>query len=248
MIDISTQYQDLPLSNFPDSNDVFKTYLDILASDGPIIKDYINAVNSGNQDLANQILRTIPSVYQKLITAQDLNQAMQAILALERFYGTDVQPYIENKQSEWQLVVDRLKYIGIFDIGTQYEKNNIVLYSVNGVPYLFIAISKPPVGTVPTNQESWRQLTIQGIQGDSGSGLSFRGEYNPSVQYSVNNAVVYGGALYANIQASQGIEPTNSTYWKRVLRIAPVTYPISDIEPVGQETGDLWFDTSVTIA
>ena len=79
----------------------------MLASDGPLVKQYMDAMNSGNQTLANQIFSQIPSASQKIIQAVDLNKMTQAIQAVERFYKTDVQPVIEEKQTAWINEIER---------------------------------------------------------------------------------------------------------------------------------------------
>ena len=89
---MSTQYPDLTLTNFPNSLDQFMTFLNIVATDGPLIEQYHSAMQAGNTTLANQILTQIPSYTQKLLTATDLNTLSQAMLAIERFYLTDIEP------------------------------------------------------------------------------------------------------------------------------------------------------------
>ena len=91
-------YPDLPLTNFPGELDSFITFLDMVASDGPLIHQYMQAVESGNQAVANDILATIPQATQKIIKAVDLNKLSQAVQALERFYKSDIQPYVDKKQ------------------------------------------------------------------------------------------------------------------------------------------------------
>ena len=238
-------YNDLPLTNFPSGVDQFMTFLNIVASDGPLIAQYQAAMEAGNQTLAEQILAQIPSASQKIIKATDLNKLTQAMLALERFYQTDIQPYVENKQESWLSVINQFSYQGVWSSGTSYEVNNFVSYTVSGLTLLYVATATPPVGTLPTNQQYWRLLTIQGQQGQSGGGLSYRQEWNVSTQYQVNNAVTYDGALWMALQASQGREPSsNPQYWKLVMSLEATTYPIQPTQPTAQTLGALWFNTS----
>ena len=241
---MSATYTDLTLTNFPDSLDTFLTYLNIVASDGPLIQQYIDALEAGNQTQANQILAQIPSASQKIIKATDLNKLTQAMLAVERFYQTDIQPYVENKQEEWLNVINQFSYKGAWSSGTAYLTNNMVSYVVNGVTLLYLATATPPVGTLPTNQTYWRLLTIQGQQGPSGVGLSYRQEWNVSTSYQTNNAVTYDGALWMALQPSTAIQPgTNDQYWRLILSMEATTYPIQDTVPVAQANGELWFNT-----
>ena len=241
---MSTLYQDLPLTNFPNSLDTFTQWLNIVSSDGPLVQQYLAAMNAGNQTLANQILTQIPSSNQKIITATSLNKLSQAMLAIERFYNTDIEPYIEEQQESWLNTINQFSYQGAWSNGTAYVKNNIVSYITGGLTLLFIATSNPPTGTVPTNTTYWRVLTIQGQQGPSGEGLSYRQEWNSSTQYNVNDAVTYDGILWMALQANQNIQPgTNPSYWQSVITLEATTYPIQDTEPIDASAGSLWFNT-----
>lgn len=237
-------YPDLPLTDFPQNEDQFTTWLDITASDGPLILQYQNALQAGNITLANQILSQIPSGTQKLIKAVDLNKYSEAILALERFYNGDIQPYIESKQQSWTNTINQFRYRGTWSSGTTYQVNNLVSYTTSDITLIYIATSTPPRGTVPTNTRYWRPMTIRGPQGNSGVGLSYRQEWNVSTQYQINDAVTYDGVLWAALQNNKSIQPgTNSSIWKSIITFETATYPIQDTEPQGLVEGDLWFNT-----
>lgn len=244
---MSVLYPDLPLTVFPSSGiDSFTTWLDIIASDGALVLQYQQAMQTGNTVLANQILAQIPSASQKIIKATDLNKMTQAILAVERFYKTDVEPYIQEQQTNWLETIQRFSYKGEWASGTTYEVNNFVSYTVLGATLIYLATSNPPVGTPPTNTNYWRLLSIQGQQGPSGEGVSYRQEWNSSTQYYTDDTVTYGGALWIATQDSQGQTPqSGSQYWQLVMSLGLTTYPIQDSEPTGQEVGGLWFNTQV---
>lgn len=238
-------YSDLPLTNFPSSLDQFMTFLNVVASDGPLIAQYQAAMEAGNQTQANQILAQIPQGTQKIITATDLNTLSQAMLAIERFYLTDIKPYITQQQQNWLTVINQFSYQGVWESGTSYVVNNLVSYTVSGLNLVYIATSTPPVGTAPTNTQYWRLLTIQGQQGASGEGLSYRQEWNSSTQYATNDAVTYDGALWMALQASQNRLPdANPQYWQLVMNLETVTYPIQDTVPTNLQVDGLWFNTS----
>lgn len=242
---MSTTYPDLSLTVFPDGGiDSFTTWLNVTAQDGPLIQQYITAMNAGNQAQANQILSQISSGSQKIIKATDLNKLTQAILAVERFYSVDIKPYVQNKQEEWLNIINQFSYVGTWSNGTAYVQNNIVSYIVSGVTLLFIATSNPPTGTVPTNTQYWRPLSVQGTPGESGPGLSYRQEWNSSTPYSVNDCVTYSSAVWMALQANKNIIPgQNESYWKNIISFGATAYPIQDTEPTGQAAGGLWFNT-----
>ena len=237
-------YNDLPLTNFPSSVDQFLTFLNITATDGPLIAQYQTALQSGNTTLANQILAQIPSGTQKIIKATDLNKLTQAILAVERFYKTDIEPYVEDKQAEWLSIINQFTYKGTWSTGTSYQVNNLVTYTTSGLTLVYLATSTPPVGTVPTNTQYWRLLTIQGQPGSSGAGLSYRQEWNVSTQYQINDAVTYDGTIWMSLQSNTGVQPgTNQSIWRQIISLETAAYPIQPTEPQGLQQGDLWFNT-----
>ena len=77
---MSILYPDLSNTTFPNSKDTFKQFLDIVISDGNLIKQYQAAVQAGNSSLATQILQQIPAYTQKVLTATDLNKFVDANL------------------------------------------------------------------------------------------------------------------------------------------------------------------------
>lgn len=242
---MSTKYPDLSLTNFPNSLDQFTTFLNIVSSDGPLIGQYQSAMQNGDTTLANQILTQIPQATQKIITAVDLNTLSQAMLAIERFYLNDIEPYIDNLHQSWLNTIQQFSYKGVWQSGTSYVTNNLVSYTTSGLNFVYIALSNVPIGISPTNQTYWRLLTIQGQQGASGEGLSYRQEWNSSTQYETNDAVTYDGALWMALQASQNRFPdTNPQYWQLVMNLKTVTYPIQDTVPTNLQVDGLWFNTS----
>lgn len=242
---MSVQYPDLALTNFPNSLDQFTTWLNIVATDGPLIAQYQSAMEAGNTTQANQILAKIPQGTQKIITAVSLNTLSQAMLAIERFYLTDIEPYINNLQESWTNTIQQFSYQGTWENGTSYATNNMVSYTVSGVNLIYIATKNPPVGTAPTNTQYWRLLTIQGQQGVSGTGLSYRQEWDSGTSYFVNDAVTYDGAIWMALQANQNRLPDSSPqYWQIVMDIDTATYPIQDTVPTNLQVDGLWFNTS----
>lgn len=243
---ISTLYQDLPLTVFPSEGiDTFVQYLNITVQDAPYVEQYVEAMNVGNQTLANQILQQIPSATQKIIQSADLNQMTQAILALERFYGTDVEGYIQTQQEDWEATINQFEYKGTWASGSSYVQNNIVDYTVSGLKLLYIALSNVPSGTLPTNTTYWRQLTVQGATGLTGDGLSYRGEWNNTSTYAVNDAVTRDNAIYMATVANTNRDPvSNPDYWQVVVPFQTTTYPIQAEQPTNQNVNELWFNTS----
>ena len=240
---MSTKYPALPFTTFPDSIQNFVTMQDILAADGSAVKNFQDAIEAGNIALAQQYYATINNADAKFIDAKKMNALFQTCVALQQFYTTDVQPYVSTKQSEWQSIIDLFNYTGAFSATTQYYPNNwvSVAQSDNDV-VLYICIVQPPIGTQPTNMTYWRQFTIRGVQGVSGDGMSFRGQWQVAEQYKADDIVAYSNAVWAATQVSTGQSPFDgSAYWQLVYQATPTIYPVQASQPIGQSTGDLWF-------
>ena len=242
---MSTKYPDLSLTNFPNSLDQFTTFLNIVSSDGPLIGQYQSAMQNGDTVLANQILTQIPQATQKIITAVDLNTLSQAMLAIERFYLSDIEPYIDNLQQSWLNTIQQFSYKGVWQSGTSYVTNNLVSYTISGLNFVYIALSNVPIGISPTNQTYWRLLTIQGEQGASGIGLPYRQEWDSSVNYFENDCVTYEGIVWRALQANQNQVPTqNSQYWEIIMNLSYTSYPVQPTQPSNLQARGLWFNTN----
>lgn len=242
---MSTTYPDLPLTQFPGSVDQFKTFLDVTASDGPYIQQYIQALQQNDLQTAQTVLAKIPAASQKLVQAMDLNQLIQAMMAVERFYSTDIYPYIKTQQQNWQAIVNQFSYISAWTPNTTYDINNMVSYSSGGSNLIYIAIDDVPVNVQPTNTQYWRQMTIQGESGGTGPGLSYLQDWNSSTQYVKNNAVTYDGAIWMALKTNTGTQPgTSSSTWQRIISFTNGIYPVQATQPSGLGNGQLWFNTS----
>ena len=99
---MSTLYPDLPFTAWPDATQTFVTMQNILASDGDNVKGFQEAMEAGNTALAQHYYANITNADTKFIDAIKMNTLFQTCVALQRFYKTDIQPYITSKQAEWQ--------------------------------------------------------------------------------------------------------------------------------------------------
>lgn len=239
---MSLTYNDLPLTSFPDSNDIFMQSLNITAMDAPLVKQYFTAVQNSDFVTAQAVFAQIPQGSQKILTAQGLNKFNQALMALERFYGTDIETYINSKQVEWESIIENFSYQGIYNPTEQYQLNNYVSYTLSGVTNLYIATSQPPIGSVPSNTLYWRVLSINGARGLSGVGMSFIGDWVSTNTYSLNDCVNYDDALWGCIQGNVNQTPyEGSPYWQLIYIDGVTVYPVTQIQPAVQEDGALWF-------
>lgn len=233
-------------SNFPNSLDNIPQFLDITQSDVILVGKVQESIRNGDLASANNYLLQIQDYDKKIVNAVRLNKLRDAILALEQFYKTDFTSYIEEKQKEWQLEIDKFTYVGDWDANRLYSKNNIVRFNNNGNLLLYLCIlNTVTINTFPTNTKYWIDLTKQGKRGESGlDGVNFAFEWDSSFDYQVNTIVSHNGGWWISTKPSQNVIPIEgSEYWELVLYAPQPVFPIQPNKPSGQGEGELWFET-----
>lgn len=246
---MSQTYPAWPETVFPDNLDEFKQFVDILASDGPTIQKYLQAMYVGNQALASQYLSQIPNSAQKIVTANDLNKMVQAIKALEQFYRSDIQDTIGTLQDEWEATINRFSYQGVWTSNVSYYKNNLVSYSIGGIQYVFLSLKDNNKAVTPslTNNQNWAVMTVQGEKGDPGASFPYAGDWVATSEYGYDDVVTYDGALYRAILPNQNVVPSSTpATWTKIMELEQYTIPIGPTKPSNMVSGSLWFDTSTT--
>ena len=239
---MSTTYQSLQFTTFPDDIQSFVTMLNMSVEDGAAVTGYQQAMQAGNNTLARQYYSQITNANQKFIDATKMNTLMDTCVALQNFYLTDIQPYIDNLQTTWADRVDQFNYVGDYSASTLYAVNNFVTYTTSGVRDVYICIKVPPIGTAPTNTTYWRELSIQGLQGPSGENLSFRYAWDSGEVYYPEDVVVYDNVVWGClVQNSNQTPQSGSTYWRSIYSPQQVVYPFSTQEPTNMQEGYLWF-------
>ena len=232
-------YGDLYYTNFPENIDSFEYFSDPSVNDVPIIKQYQSYFNSGNLTDAGKLLEDNPSLQNKIINANNLNKLVDSIKAIQRLYRDDLQTYL----------MELVSYKGEYSTKTVYSKYDIVLY--NGFSYMATSLNCP-MGTLPTNQDYFIQLTLKGDQGPSGFGLSPRGSWSNNTQYYTDDLVAYNNVLWAANQDNINSRPNdNSTVWYAVLSLNIILSEIkianSEIDDVINGTAEFSDDKTGTI-
>ena len=239
---MSNTYPSLQFTTFPEQVQTFVTMLNMAIADGPAIKGYQQAIQNGNNALAQQYYAQITNADQKFIDATKMNKLMDTCVALQKFYLTDIQPYVGNLQTEWTNRIEQFNYLGDYSASTLYAVNNFVTYTASGVRNVYICVKVPPIGTAPTNTTYWRKLSIQGLQGPSGENLSFRYAWDSGEIYYPEDVVVYDNVVWGClIQNSNQTPQSGSTYWYSIYSPQQVVYPFSAQEPTNMQAGFLWF-------
>lgn len=241
---MSALYPDLDFTNYPGELDNITLKSNITnATDAQLVAQIQASILAGDFANASAILNANPQLNGKIFNANDYNQIRDAILALERFYNSDIKNYITEKQATWFAEVDKFNYKGVYSPTTQYYKNNMVDYTTTEGTFLYLCIQQPDTGIAPTNTNYWRILTLRGERGLSGEGLSFAWVWDSTMEYNVNDVVVYGNKWWVSTQVNRGQQPANgSAYWTEILTALPaIQIPVTEIQPTDQIIGDQWY-------
>lgn len=243
---MSTTYTDLTYTTFPDSPQTFVEMTDVNSSDGALLTQYQTAMQAGDFATARAALAQIPNVNNKIIDSVKMNTLFDTCIALERFYNSDIQPYVAQKQAQWEAIVntftDNFEYVGVYTQGTSYLQNNLVSTTDADTGYgnIYIAVQN---NTAPlSDATSWRLLTVQGTQGPSGTGLTFMGAWDNTQTYGTNDVVAYDDSLWLSLQSNTNQTPmAGSAYWANYGAFQMSNIIVAEDEPASQATGDFWF-------
>lgn len=225
---MSTTYTDLTETKFPNAVDDLSRMSDLASSDLTLVNQYYTYYNAGNLTAAAQLLADNPTLINKLFNAAKFNILRDALIALERFYLSDVQTYINSTKqslqteigevkSDFQAELDEFTALGEYNASTQYVKHNIVTKDGNG--YICIDNVKGIAPGTTSGAGYWQKIVAKGDKGDSGIGLSFRGQYSSTVSYTKDDCVTDGVSIWAALKASTGQALAEGEYWTLVMQI-----------------------------
>lgn len=241
---MSDFYTDLTLTNFPDSDDNFVSMLDMVSGDLTLVNQFRAYILAGDFASADSVLSSITNSSQKLLRAENINAWQESLEAMQRLYRDDYENFTEEKETEWEALVNNLIYLGSYSGATTYKKNNMV-YCVSGdlaTSSTYIAIQDVPIGTIPTNTTYWRKFTVQGVSGTAPISLTYLGLWKPNLAYSKNNLVLYDGRLWTGTSVSAVYTPPpkeGATYCLLNLDFSPLNFNVEYSEPE-YKTGGLW--------
>lgn len=214
---MSKTYTDLPETQFPDAIDELSRMSDLTSGDIPLVNEYYAYYNAGNMTAAAQLLANNPSLLSKLFNAAKFNILRDALIALQRFYMSDVQTYIDStRQSLEDEIMDRTTY-DEYDPQHVYKKSEYAMYNGN----LYVASKNGIVGQAPTGEtdENWILISYKGEQGVSGTGLSFCGMYSSGATYYKDDCVSDGYRIWAALKECKGQPLAEGEYWTLVVSI-----------------------------
>ena len=227
---LSTSWDDLPYSKYPSVLDTPVLMSDITSDDLPLVNQYEAYLAANNFAAAAKIITDNPGLDSKLFNAAKLNRVDNRTIAMERTINNLLEDFM----------ISRLTYIAEYSADTTYEKTNIV--SFNGEGFMCrVDGTKGVAPTQHTTTTNWAVIAKQGIQGASGTGLAPRGEWNSTTQYYANDCAAHNNALWQCITGNTNSEPTSSNAnWLQLLSNSNLVVT-SSAQPVGQSSGNLWF-------
>ena len=103
---MSTTYTDLTETQFPDKVDDLSRMSDLTTSDLTLVNQYYTYYNAGNLAAAAQLLIDNPTLTNKIFNAAKFNILRDALIALQRYYKSDVQTYIDSTRDSLQGEID----------------------------------------------------------------------------------------------------------------------------------------------
>jgi len=225
-------YTDCPLSTLPTTIDSFPRRQDLTLADLSLVQSFETKYTSGDFAGANQIIEDNPTLKLKINNAETWNEMRDAIIALEHMFMTDIEDYITNVA----------QYQGDFSPTKAYKKYDIVDYVFNdAVNSFMVKYNNTPVGTLPTNLDYFAPQTLRGLQGVSGTGLSFKGVWVDIKEYNIDESVSYLGDIYqCQIKNVGHIPSTSPTYWLKIMYLTPQI--VTQVEqPTSLKSGGYWF-------
>lgn len=204
---MSQSYLDLVETNFPQAVDTFDRATDVTLDLLPLVQKYQNLYYNGKLNDAAQLLVDHPELQNCMINAKTINRCYDGIKALQRYYFSDIQKYIE----------ELITYRGEYSSKNSYEKYDVCLYNSSA----YLCVSDSEIGVLPTS-DKWVQITLKGDQGVPGLGLSFMGIWSATTTYPKDSCVTYNNVLYAS-KTDNNLAKTpssNSEYWSLIFDIS----------------------------
>lgn len=197
---MSVTYSDLTNTKFPDEIDNWDRFLDPTITTLSAITQYQAYYSKGDFVNANNIIAANPVLKQIIVNANSMNRIIDGLVAIQRFYHDDIQKYL----------VNIIQWRGEYSSAAKYSKYDQVTYLTHGEQEAYLCIKDAPIGTPPTDLSYWCSWTMRGAKGDSGTGLTPRGIYDPEAEYYENDMVSYNNIWWYATEDNTATTPSES--------------------------------------
>ena len=227
---MSNLYQDLDLTVFPDAVDKRKIMVDPSSEDDLVLINQFNdLIRSGNIPDAVYLLDQNSRLADMCFSAETWNRHEDMIIAIQRFWQSNIRQYL----------VDIVKFRGEYRPEMTYQKYDVVLFPLAEGYQAYIAIANDiPAGTPITDSSCFAPLTLRGERGVTGTGLAWRGVYDPLTVYHHGDCVSHNNRLWASAHSEghSGNEPAEAlaegeaVYWEPAFRPETTIYANTILE------------------
>lgn len=203
-----------PYTNFPTAVDTFERKSDLDLTTKPLADQYYQLLSQNKFDEITGLLENNASLKKVITLSADYNKLRDGLIAVQRIWSTYLGEYL----------VKFSQPKGIFNKSAKYRKYNVVNYEVDHIMQTYIAMPADdteqdiPIGSLPTDDNYWKCITMRGEKGDPGSGLAPQGPFVLDKQYHADDMVSYNNCLWYAVSDSYNQVPNkNSSSWQLLL-------------------------------
>ena len=217
-------------------------YQDIHNEDYQIRNQFINYCQNGNYTEALDLLsNNVLQLRGKAYIAETINKIISGLLNLENLYFNNVVIYLTELANTYAELIDNFRDLEDWVDDVQYTPYNFVRYDSK----VYMCIKKPPVSTLPIDEEFWIFVDIQGEQGTPGIDVTMKYNWDPLITYMPNDLVVYENNIYVALQENTNSIPSDSqTNWGIFLIVGEGKIHIGPIAPENPVTNTIWIQTN----
>jgi hypothetical protein len=124
-----------------------------------------------------------------IITPETWNKFQDALQAVQRFFHSQVQGFLDEKHRIWEDYINQFSFVGNWSAGKSYKLHNLVFYNGD----LYLCLKNNNSSTTPDRDATnWRKISQKGEKGDPGLQGILRGRWDSGRAYVTGDAVVYG--------------------------------------------------------
>lgn len=210
-----TAYADRYYTAFPAAVDQFDRKIDVDLELKQWVDQYYSCYDSGDFEGMDRLIKETPRLKLALYTSEDHNRLLDAVVAIERYFISNVEDKL----------LKLSRPMGVWNKNTKYEKYNVVTHTVNYVTQTYVALPPSdtefdiPIGTLPTDTNYWYCITLRGEKGEPGTGLTPQGTYSLGVQYHTNDLIAHNNCLwYALADNLDQVPNENSSSWQLLMK------------------------------
>ena len=218
-------------------------YQDIQIPDVTLRQQFRQYMQTGQYAQALAILtNNADQLKGKAYIADTINTIINGVVNLQERYNTGVTVHLTDLANQFNILVDNLRRKGTWQSTVQYTPYNFVVYNSE----VYMCVSQPPIGTLPTDTTYWLYLGLRGEQGAPGIDVNMRYTWNNTNTYNPNDLVVYGTNIYVALVQNTGVTPgSDSNTWGIFIATAPGQINVGTAAPSKYVQNTVWFQTQV---